>query len=472
MHPTPLSHDSTVPSSSPAHDDYRPKQQVNYSNTTNTTTRTISNGNGHYTSVRDDTENKRKTFTPTPSPPPPPPIASAEPIALETLSGESSDFGAESELDEVDELMSTDSEAEPEPREGEGPIPIPTPIPVSMQSERRDSMLDIEACIDPATGITQEEVKAAMDAMRQQEQEREQLQQVEARSMVEEEHQYQHQRHLPREGLGLGLKIRANGNGSTASAVDRDDGESPFLSEMLSSTTLVNGCSSRSRSRPASSGDGGNDVGVGGGASRHTRYGQTISANNTIPDPHRDPGIRRRNESRSPISVLGDLLPHGEDEQEQHHTHVHVHHYHHHHRHDRSYSSHSEDEGIDMRSRGSDGDDSGITMKAMYARDNRSANVGVGLSVGNSNGRGSGASGGGRRLPSQGKSNGINEVHAEYDDHRDDDYPNGNNRLVGLGPPSSSLDRSLSPSPLERHHHHYPSEWLFKHFTLIFIPFC
>lgn len=98
---------------------------------------------------------------------------------------------------------------------------------------------DIEACIDPATGITAEEVKAAMDAVLQTV-----LQEREQEEQHHQQQQHQHQRaDVERSvvdphrrggvlGLGAGIGIRAS------STADHDG--SPFLSE-TSSSSRVNG---------------------------------------------------------------------------------------------------------------------------------------------------------------------------------------------------------------------------------------
>ncbi|KAF9447535.1 hypothetical protein P691DRAFT_109548 [Macrolepiota fuliginosa MF-IS2] len=104
-------------------------------------------------------ETSETSFIPTPSPPPPPPIASTGPVPLSASSYDSDDSESEAE---VDELLPSSPEPETE-------------------TDSSHRIPDIEACIDPATGITAEEVKAAMDAVlksvQQQELEKEEQQQ-------------------------------------------------------------------------------------------------------------------------------------------------------------------------------------------------------------------------------------------------------------------------------------------------------
>lgn len=221
MHPTPLSHQPHSPGL-----DHRRGQD--------TCLAKLSHSNA-------SSPMGEQSFTTTSSPPPPPPIVSTGPIPL---SASSFDSDAESE-DEFDELLPSSPEPEP--------VEVPEPVHESYSHR----IPDIEACIDPATGITAEEVKAAMDAVLKSQQEQEQ-QQVNAQNAVDaDEHG----------GMNSGI-----GGIRVSSTTDHDG--SPFLSE-ISSSTLVNGHSHNLHGR-------------------HALHG--------LPDVHRSPGRRIRRDCRTSSS--------------------------------------------------------------------------------------------------------------------------------------------------------------------------
>jgi hypothetical protein len=394
------------------------------------------------------------------------------------LDSSASEDSADEDEDEVDELEPTDSEAELEHSESLEPGAKPEEAPVSRGLTRdRISMLmpktdiegqshgdirniDIEACIDPATGITEEDVKEAMDAVREQEREQDQ-QQAETDSAV---------------AHGSGHSVLTSAERSLkgpVAGIDHDL-ESPFLSEMVvsssstSTSTLVNGENEAVRS----SGD----------HSRREHAGASRHGGGGFQDMHPSPGLRGRmrrdchSASPSP-SLLEDPRgnpQHDHDERDYDHQRLQIpqrlrHTHHQHHRRSRDHSTgrggFSEDESIDIRGSTGPDRDSGLNgnmdvdMKVAYDDDDS-------MSVGGS---------GGKALNSEINDSELND-HRSHDDNDDDAYgPPGHHR-----PPS--LDRSLSPldshRPRNLHQHsndimdedepgvdermlHHPSEWSF-----------
>lgn len=196
----------------------------------------------------------------TPPHPPPPPIASAKTLSLSTSSASPDLDHFDSDV-EIDELLPSSPESE-----AGGARPNSNKIP------------DIEACIDPATGITAEEVKAAMDAVlqtvQQEREQEEQQQQQKQQAEVEKSVVGPHGR-VRLLGPGAGIGIRAS---STA-----DHKGLPFLSE--TSSSLANG---RAHAHDT-----------------HGRHGR-----GSLPELRRNPGRG----TRRPTSPLGDREDEGVDD--------------------------------------------------------------------------------------------------------------------------------------------------------------
>jgi len=232
----------------------------------------------------------------------PPIVASTEPIlTLVTLTDDDADNGddgagnvsnssdsdgTEESDEEVDQLESTDSETEhvkSEDKIDPNPADVRPKNLVPIKSVGEDTgnqtstghsipEIDIEACIDPvATGITKEEVKAAMDDMRKQEQAEQQEQRL-------RQENHDHDGSLGALGMGMGINIRASNTGV-------DHGGLPFLNEIVlssPSSALV-----------------GNDAGVVNDAAGQTRQGQDHSGSSDVDPPyvHQSPGSRTGRQS-------------------------------------------------------------------------------------------------------------------------------------------------------------------------------
>jgi len=201
------------------------------------------------------------------------------------VSNSSDSDGTEESDEEVDQLESTDSETElvkSEDKIGPNPADVRSkhlaPIKSVTVGEDNGSQtstgpsipeIDIEACIDPvATGITKEEVKAAMDDMRKQEQAEQQEQQQRLR-----QENHDHDGPLGALGMGMGINIRASNTGV-------DHGGLPFLNEIVLSSP--------------SSALAGDDASVVNDAAGQTRQGQDHSGGSDVDPPyvHQSPGSR------------------------------------------------------------------------------------------------------------------------------------------------------------------------------------
>lgn len=450
-HPTSPSHEphehEHEPSSSTSfgRQDTRPRGQLDTCHTTASSSIRKMNSNnskGNKSSTSSSspasiTPMRRKespSFTPSPSPVPVasppvpkhhfavPPIAAApseRSIALATLSdGDSisSDSDGPEELDEeVDELESTDSEAEPQESHGLRSLAPIKPVTQEEKDSRTATAshsirdIDIEDCIDPvATGITEEEVKAAMDDVRKQEREQEQAEQQVKAAENASAAVVDHRAHGGRLGA-LGIAIRTSGAG----AVDQDDG-SPFLSEMV--------LSSPSSRRLAVN-----------GASVHRNGGHPGGG-----------GHHGRTRGDSPSSLLGD----SRDQLDQD--------FHHHRRLNRRRHSHNtadeDEESLGLSSR-LDGSGSDVDMKAVY--DEVDVDVGDMGASGRSLGKRTANRMAKAKTYSMDLDNGINGSDSPHDhgyDHRHNGYSRGGGHHT-----SPSLDRSISRSPLDQYHpyHHH-----------------
>lgn len=270
------------------------------------------------------------------------------------VSNSSDSDGTEESDEEVDELESTDSETElvkSEDKTGPNPADVRpkhlAPIKsVTVEETGNEALItsighsipeiDIEACIDPvATGITKEEVKAAMDDMRKQEQVEQQEQQQRLQGNND------HDGRLGALGMGIGINICASSTGV-------DHGGLPFLNEMVLS----------SPSPALTVNDAGIVHGV-VGQMRHDHSGDNSSID--TPYVHQNPGSRRGPQSRdsdechSPSSFLSD--PRGNFDTDFYHHRLSRRH--------RSYESHDENEEAESRLGGSED----LDIKMVYSAD-------------------------------------------------------------------------------------------------------
>jgi len=384
----------------------------------------------------------------------PPIVASAEPILTLVMltdddaddgndgagkvSNSSDSDGTEESDEEVDQLESTDSETElvkSEDKIGPNPADVRSKhlVPIKSVTVREGTgnqtstghsipEIDIEACIDPvATGITKEEVKAAMDDMRKQEQAEQQEQQQ--RRLRQENHD--HDGPLGALDMGMGINIRARNTGV-------DHGGLPFLNEIVLSSP--------------SSALAGNDAGVVNDAAGQTRQGQDHSSGSDVDSPyvHQSSGSRTgrqspdSNECHSLSSFLGG--PRDNFDSNLHHHRLNS-------RDRSSYGSHDEKEGAESRmSRSED-----LDIKMVYSVVDVDAGRDVGI---------------GRQLEKTVDErvsadaidvDGVNDSpesdswHGRNHSHIHDAYGGGN---CGGQYSSPSLDWSPSLFTLERYHQH------------------
>ncbi|KAJ3570761.1 hypothetical protein NP233_g4188 [Leucocoprinus birnbaumii] len=450
-HPTPLSHEpqhrhghepsSSSSSSKLGLQDPRPREHLDTCRIPSDTRIDSSLKGNEAPSITALRSKETPSFTPSPSPAPTPksqllapPIAATSSeettLALATLtdddSNSSDDDEPEENDDEVDELESTDSETEiPQPKTSP-PLEAVTKevlhgsgghITATSTTIIRD--IDIEACIDPdATGITEEEVKAALDDVRKQEE----LEQEQA--LVE--HQVKAQNTMAVvDGLGIGIRAR----GTDVDRAEDDDGRSPFLSEMVLSSSAVNG--------------------------RHGR-GRNL-------DRRASPGGGRRvlRDSRSPPLLL-------EDPRDDVHLDEEFPHHHHPRHHSTRQQNHDELEDEIPGSRMEGGSSSDVDMKVGYDIDDSDVD-----NVGDVFEKGVAGIMGANRLTK----NGTNAMDVDEDDGINDSGPesgslpvhdrpgrdhNRHRRHIGYSnggsgggsgaftSPSDSLDRSVSRSPFEQ----------------------
>jgi len=280
------------------------------------------------------------------------------------VSNSSDSDGTEESDEEVDQLESTDSETEhvkSEDKIDPNPADVRSKNLVSIKSVtvgedtgNQTSIghsipeIDIEACIDPvATGITKEEVKAAMDDMRKQEQAEQREQQQRLR-----QENHDHDGSLGALGMGMGINIRASDTGV-------DHGGLPFLNEIVlssSSSALV-----------------GNDAGVVNDATGQTGQGQDHSGSSDVDPPyvHQSPGSRtgRQSSDSDECHSLSSFLDGPRDNFE-----TDLHHHHLDRRHRSSYENDDENEGVESRTGGNED----LDIKMVY----NVVDVGVGRDVG------------------------------------------------------------------------------------------